>query len=176
VAESVGKINLIAFNANELFVSYRNALSADVSSIATHHYERLIFNRSATLPGEQSVDSWIPDLVGEWLIGVTGTQAENADFKRYRISYIGRPLTDPSSFDRRFTAVSATHPADFFEIVCRDDRPVDGVQGCRLSNYRALRRNCSASFVATDVTLGNVRIAASCDSLETELVMQRLAR
>lgn len=176
VAESVGKINLVALNANELFVSYRNALSPDVSSIATHRYERVIFIRSGTLPGEQSADSWIPDLVGEWLVGVTGTRLENAEFKRYRISYIGRPVSEPGSFDRRFSAVSATNPADFFEILCRDDRPVDGLQGCRLNNYRALQRNCSASFEPTDVTFGNVRIAASCDSLETEFVMQRLSR
>lgn len=175
VAESVGKINLIALNANELFVSYRNALSPDASS-ATHRYQRLIFNRAATLPSVQSADAWIPDLVGEWLVGVTGNRLENADFKRFHIRYIGQPLADPGSFDRRFSAVSATNPADFFEIVCRDDRPVDGVQACRLHNYRALQRSCSASFLPTEVTLANVRIAASCDSLATELVMQRLGR
>jgi hypothetical protein len=176
IADAVGKINLLALNANELLVSFRNALSPDVSGSATYRYERLVFNRPAILPGADSADSWIPDLVGEWLLGVTGTNKESADFKRYRINYIGRVFTDTNILDRRFNVVSTTNPADFFAIICRDDRPVDGDLRCRLSNYRALQRSCAVSFEPTAVTPGNVRIAASCEALETEFVMQRLGR
>jgi hypothetical protein len=176
ISDAVGTINLIAVNANELFVSYRNALSPDVAGIDTHRYERLVFNRAATLPGANSPDSWLPDLVGEWLIGVTGNRQESAEFKRYSVSYLGVPLADPASFDRRFRVEAVTNAADSFEIICSDERPVDGVQGCRLRNYRALTRTCEAFFLPTDVTLGNLRIAADCDSLETEFLMQRLGR
>jgi hypothetical protein len=175
-ADAVGEINLIALNANELFVSYRNVLSSDVAATATYRYERLVFNRAATLPSAESPDSWIPDLVGEWLLGVTGSNRENAEFKRYRISYNGRVFSDSNQQNRRFSAVSVTNPTDIFEIICRDDRPVDGDLRCRLSNYRALQKTCDASFTRPEVTLGNVRIAARCDTLDTEFLMQRLGR
>jgi hypothetical protein len=176
VADTVGEIHLIALNAKELFVSYRNALSSDVAASAAYRYERLLFNRSATLPSAESLDSWIPDLVGEWLVGVTGSQRENAEFKRYRISYVGGIFTDSNPQNRGFIAVSVTNPSDVFEFICRDDRPVDGDLRCHLSNYRALQKTCDASFTGADVTLGHVRIAAQCDALETEFLMQRLGR
>ena len=174
-ANAVGTINLIALNANELFVSYRNAVAPDVSGTSTHHYQRLVFNRAPRLPREPSADAWIPDLLGEWLVGVTGTNTENAEFKRYRISYVGKLVIDPTGADR-FSATSVTNSRDFFEIVCSDDRPVDGVQGCRVESYRALQRTCDASIAPSDVVLGNVRVAADCDLVETEFLMQRLAR
>lgn len=174
-ANSVGKIYLIALNANELFVSYRDALAPDVSGITTHHYQRLVFNRGARLPGESSADAWIPDLAGEWLVGVTGTNTENAQFKRYRISYIGRLVIDPNG-PIRFSAQSVTNRADGFEILCSDDRPVDGELGCRVESYSALQRVCSASIAPEDVVLGNLRVAAECDGVDTEFLMQRLGR
>jgi hypothetical protein len=85
-------------------------------------------------------------------------------------------FSDSNPQNRRFSAVSVTNPTDVFEIICLDDRPVDGDLRCRLSNYRALQKNCDASFTPPEVTLGNVRIAARCDALETEFLMQRLGR
>lgn len=173
-ADSVGKIYLVALNANELFVSYRNALAPDVASIRTHHYQRLVFNRAPRLPNDP-LDGWVPDLVGEWLVGVTGTNTESAEFKRYRISYVGRLVIDPNG-PIRFSAEALTGPRDSFEILCSDDRPVDGVQGCRIEKFAALSRVCDASIAPNDVVFGNVRVAAGCEELETEFLMQRLGR
>jgi hypothetical protein len=176
VADAVGKIYMIALGPNELFVSYRNALAPDVSGSGTYRYTRLTFNRPTTLPGAESLDAWIPDLEGEWLAGVTGTSQDNADFKRYRIRYLGRPLIDPVSLDRRFIAQAVTNSVDSFEIICRDERPVDGTFVCRLNNYRAMARACEADFAPSVVTLGNLRTDAECNAVATEFVMQRLGR
>jgi hypothetical protein len=175
-ADAVGKIYLVALNANELFVSYRNALAPDVARIRTHLYQRLVFNRAPMLPREPNADGWIPDFIGEWLVGVTGTKTLNAEFKRYRIGYIGLVLVDPNRANRRFSAISVTDPRDSFEIICSDDRPVDGERGCRVERYRALQQICSTRIAPADVVLGNVRVPADCDVGDTEFMMQRLAR
>jgi hypothetical protein len=175
---STGKISLLVLNQNEVIARYQDALTPELDG--TYRYERMVFTRSPVLPGPQQEESWLPDLVGEWLVGVTGNQRENAVFKRYRIQYLGRLLVDSRSFDRRYSAVSVTDTNDFFEINCSDARPVDGIIGCTLRDFPALARRCDASFEPSSLALGQLRIPATCaragDVLETEFLMQRLGR
>ncbi len=174
VPDSTGRINIVVLNPNEMVVSYRNALAGDVPSNSTHFYTRLIFNRADSLPGPDSGYAWLPDLVGEWLVGVTGTNQENPEFKRYRISYSGIDVINP--MNRNFNVRSAINESDSFRIVCSDDRPVDGEINCNIDTFQSLTRRCSARFSPTDVTHGNARFPATCDSLETEFILQRLGR
>ena len=175
---STGKISLLLLNQNEVIARYQDALTPELDG--SYRYQRMVFTRAATLPGPQQEESWLPDLVGEWLVGVTGNQRENAAFKRYRIEYLGRSQVDARSFDRRFAAVSLTDLNDTFAINCSDARPVDGTISCNLRDFPALARRCDASFEPSSVALGQLRIPATCtrvgDVLATEFLMQRLAR
>jgi len=177
-ANSTGKISLLLLNQNEVIARYQGALTPVLDG--TYRYQRMVFNRAPTLPGADQEESWLPDLVGEWLVGVTGNAREAASFKRYRIQYIGRLLADSRLFDRRYSAVSATDPSDFFEINCTDARPVDGIIGCSIANFSALTRRCAVDFEPSSVALGQLRAPATCaragDILETEFLMQRLSR
>lgn len=176
--DSTGTISLVVLNQNELVVRFQRSLEPELDG--TYSYQRMVFTRAPTLPGAEQEESWLPDLVGEWLVGVTGNQQENASFKRYRIQYIGRLLVNARQFDRRYSAVSVTNPSDFFEINCSDARPVDGIIGCEISDFSALGRRCDVNFEPNSVALGQLKVPATCtkaaEAIETEFLMQRLSR
>jgi hypothetical protein len=177
IAET-GSMNLLVLNPNALLVSYRDVLETGLPS--TVQYERMVFNRPANLPRPGDEDSWVPDLSGLWLAGVLGNAGTPPDIRRFRISYLGEVAVDAGINRRHYSAQSDSIRSDDFEIVCSDERPVDGVIGCQIKGFRALEGQCDSFFAPSDVVLGALRAAGTCTGsrgdIDTEFFLQRLER
>jgi hypothetical protein len=171
-----GTIRMLIRNQNELVVSFKDVFADPL----TVNYRRFVFTRSAELPKPNEPGAFVPDLSGEWLVGLLGNNTINAEIRRYNVRFTGEVQAD-SGLDRfRYTVDSIGSRSDRFEIICSDERPVDGIVGCQVLGLRSLDGQCDSFFVPEDVVNGQLRTPASCKTnageIDTEFFMQRIER
>lgn len=172
-----GRVDIILRDRDELVVAYDGVLtSGRVNEDQAFVYSRLRFERAEAL-SELAVP--IPDLTGRWVAGVGGVNGRPDDYRSVEIAFdrvtmdggIPRFVYRATPLDDRDDETRA------FEVVCADERPVDGIRSCKLAEFAYAEGDCRASFEFAAAGYARVRAAASCDNtfvLETRFDMFRL--
>lgn len=175
-----GRIYAVLDDRNSIVVAIEHAFLSEAvghlgpwdDSIAANRafdYQRLDFQRHPTLASGQAPRGFtLPDLVGTWVGGTTGSPKRAPNLNPLRISYAGRDLDPP--IERHTYRVFGTTPkrpgaqfdpdAVLFNIVCADTELEPPT--CFLQGYQTHGGDCSSDFKFGAVGAERLSAAATC--------------
>ncbi|MDJ0654415.1 MAG: hypothetical protein QNJ40_09700 [Xanthomonadales bacterium] len=164
-----GTLLALLENENSLLVKYQNVLEARELEDRALRYRRFDLARSHPVDG-------VPDLVGEWIIGVSqgGNEGPASVFGAYEIAFLSNApvggLTTTTFGARDVNRLDDSTIPDFV-IECQDARPVDGGLECRSTSLGLDERDCMGFFPFAAAGLQRVRGTALCGTVEGDFLM-----
>lgn len=159
-----GRVAMILRDRDELIVQYDGVLAPpEGREHDAYRYQHLRFERS---PALAELDLAIPDLEGRWVAGVRGLVDRADSFRSVAIRF--DRVENEGSIPAYVYRATALAPSDTlaspdFEIVCKDDRPVDGIRACTVMDFESPGGACFAPIPFEAVAYDRVSVPASCD-------------
>ncbi len=152
-----GQVTMLVFE-NQLLATYVDALPSPSVVFTTMVYDRLDFQRPPELniPNRQP----LPDLVGDWIGGMTGDAVRPDDLRAVSISFGGG--TGIGTINEWVFDVSTTASGEYLYSIFCTDIDQSRAPRCRVVGYFFGDYSCATDFAYRSVGVDRLQSAAAC--------------